>query len=106
MFHDDDMQTAAADAKIIKGLKAMLDFWTMTHKEYRTAWEEWRAYKREPIVGEALADAKEMHPKEWWQNHGRAWPTLTHIIMKVHSCGYTTSSCERNWPVFKYIFNN
>ena len=77
------MQTAGADAKIIKGLKVMLNFWTTTHKEYRTAWEEWQAYKLEPIVGDALDDAKEMHPKEWWRNNGRAWPTLTRIIMKV-----------------------
>ena len=105
-FHNDDMQTAGADAKIIKGLKAMLNFWTTTHKEYRTAWEEWQAYKLEPIVGDALDDAKEMHPKEWWRNNGRSWPTLTCIIMKVHSCGCTTSPCERNWSAFKYIFNN
>ena len=26
--------------------------------------------------------------------------------MQVHSCGCTTSPCERNWSAFKYIFNN
>jgi hypothetical protein len=69
---------------------------TMT--QLKKEWEEFREYD-----GPGFDDAENVAPHEWWLAHGRKWPSLKLIAMRIQAQGPSSSPSERNWSGYDCV---
>jgi hypothetical protein len=69
-----------------------------TFTRLKKEWEEFRDYD-----GPGVDDAESEAPHEWWLAHGRKWPNLKAIAMRILAQCPSSSPSERNWSAYGFV---
>jgi hAT family C-terminal dimerisation region len=69
-----------------------------TITQLKKEWEEFREYD-----GPGFDDAESVAPHEWWLAHGRKWPNLKLIAMRILAQCPSSSPSERNWSAYDFV---
>lgn len=69
-----------------------------TITQLKKEWEEFREFE-----GPGYEEAESEAPHEWWFAHGRKWPNLKLIAMRVLAQCPSSSPSERNWSAYDFV---
>jgi hAT family C-terminal dimerisation region len=69
-----------------------------TITQLKKEWEEFREYN-----GPGSDEVENESPHEWWYAHGRKWPNLKLIAMRILAQCPSSSPSERNWSAYDFV---
>jgi hypothetical protein len=96
------------DKEVMTGVLEAFRKITDCDAERKTLQEEFTAFHMKKgmfALPAVQTDATTMSPIDWWSNYGSETPNLAEIALKVLSQPISSSSAERSWSTYSFVWN-